>query len=205
MPRQWVPDEITYLLDNYVHERTDAISEKLSRTIPAVHQKAKKLGLDKSMGRRATPPHDRFWDKVKKKRGCWEWTGSKDSHGYGTISIGPKSDNRRVKAHRISYEIHNGQISDGMCICHKCDNPECTNPRHLFSATHGENMTDMVVKRRHAHGSKNGHAKLSEKDVSFIRRSSHLRGRDLAARYGVSEGTISQIKNYPDRHWKHVK
>lgn len=96
--------------------------------------------------REYAPPEDRFWAKVI-KRGpdeCWGWNGSTDGHGYGQLRI----DGRAFKAHRFSYELHNGPIPDGLDCLHKCDNPPCANPRHLFLGTHRDNMNDMTAKGR---------------------------------------------------------
>ena len=150
----------------------------------------------------ATPPHLRFWDKVEQSDDCWRWLGAKCSYGYGVISIGPKINNRLVKAHRISYEIHYGSIPDGFSVCHSCDNPECTNPSHLFAAPHRENMLDMVAKRRHAFGSRNGHAKLCELDVWVILSLPKIKGKVLAKFFGISDSVISQIRSR--QIWTHV-
>jgi hypothetical protein len=84
----------------------------------------------------------RFWLKVVKETPtfCWAWSGRKDKAGYGLIS-----NNR---AHRISYEIHKGEIPRGMFVCHRCDNPECCNPDHLFLGTAYDNNIDRAMKTR---------------------------------------------------------
>ena len=134
--------------------------------------------------------------------GCWIWRGAKDEYGYGLISVGTSKVSKTVKAHRISYKIHYGSIPNGFSICHYCDNPECTNPIHLFAAPHQENMIDMVAKRRHAFGSRNGKAKLCELDVEIILSLSNVRGGKLAQFFEISESTISQIRSR--QIWRHV-
>jgi len=91
-----------------------------------------------------------------KKEGCWGWSGSKDCRGYGVISSRNGSKSSPEKAHRVSYEKAYGKIPEGLNVCHRCDNPECTNPEHLFVGTQKENMSDCSSKGRlNAASSKN--------------------------------------------------
>ena len=92
--------------------------------------------------------NERFTEKVRKTRGCWFWIGSKNTHGYGQMSL--RGEVRG--AHRISYEIYVGPIPAGMCVCHSCDRPECVKPGHLFLGTHSDNIQDMLRKGRHKTG-----------------------------------------------------
>lgn len=96
----------------------------------------------------STPAAVRFWRHVNKGSPyeCWVWTGSNDGKGYGQISAG--AGRSPIKAHRLSWEIHNGQIPAGMVICHRCDNPKCVNPSHLFVGTQKDNMVDCATKNR---------------------------------------------------------
>lgn len=80
--------------------------------------------------------------------GCWSWSGAKDAHGYGIISSRDGADSSPEKAHRVSYEKGVGPIPSNMLICHQCDNPECTNPAHLFLGTQKDNMMDCAEKGR---------------------------------------------------------
>jgi len=94
---------------------------------------------------------------------CWEWIGKKDKDGYGIFII-----NNITKVHRAVYEFYNGQFPKNLMVCHKCDNPSCCNPDHLFLGTAKDNKQDAVNKKRHAFGSKIGISKLTEKDVETI-------------------------------------
>lgn len=87
----------------------------------------------------------RFLAKVKKSTKCWEWTASKDGFGYGMFSLYGK----RQGAHRASWQIFKGQIPKKMYVLHKCDNPSCVRPGHLFIGTQKENVKDAVSKGRH--------------------------------------------------------
>ena len=94
------------------------------------------------------PIAERFAEKIRVNRetGCWEWTGSRLKAGYG--QLGKEKGAGLMLAHRYSYEQNVGPIPAGMIVCHRCDNPPCCNPEHLFLGDHGANMKDMERKGR---------------------------------------------------------
>lgn len=125
---------------------------------------------------------------------CWGWIGCKNPHGYNQLRYGGKNSS----AHRLSYELHHGPISPGLCILHSCDNPECTNPRHLRQGTVTDNARDMMDRNRAKifRGEAHGKSKLTTAAVLEMR---ELFGvvslRKLALRYGVAKKTILDVKN----------
>lgn len=142
----------------------------------------------------------RFWERVTRGDGCWEWQGTKLANGYGCL----KSGGKMLKAHRAAWELVNGAISDGMCVCHRCDNPACVRPDHLFLGTNADNMADKVAKGRQPYGERSAQAKITEHDVVDIRtlRAFGARQSALARAFGVSQQLVSAICNR--LVWSHV-
>lgn len=145
--------------------------------------------------------------KINPEKQCWEWQGSK-RNGYGRMIVGSRKDGTRKSksAHRVSYEIYNGDIPADMVVCHKCDNPCCVNPSHLFVGTVQDNVNDREEKSRNKiqYGSKNGRAKLNENQVLEIRkkRNSGMSFGKIAKEYGVCKKTI--IRAVSGYNWKVV-
>jgi hypothetical protein len=129
----------------------------------------------------------RFWEKVEKGPGCWEWTAATYPDGYGNFVVEP---GKNRGAHRVSYELNIGPIPDGLEVCHSCDNPGCVNPDHLFAATHRENMHDMFRKGR------NGNVALDREQERQVR-SLLAEGWDrqwVADAFGISIPTTYYLK-----------
>jgi len=123
---------------------------------------------------------------------CWVWTRASSPLGYGAFG---DTDGRVKRAHRGAWEAANGPIPPGLFVCHRCDNPACVNPAHLFLGTNNDNVRDMVSKRRHAKGDRNGQSKLSATDVGIIKMLLGLGVKQwmLAKLYGVDPSNISHI------------
>lgn len=135
---------------------------------------------------------DRFWSKVKISDGCWEWTAATDHCGYGRFGI----RGRNRLAHRVSFCIHVGPVPEGMCVLHRCDNPPCVNPDHLFLGTQKDNMRDRDSKRRTPSGESHAKSPLTWADVAEIRRRYAAGGcslNALAREFGVTNQSISKI------------
>lgn len=115
----------------------------------------------------ALPIAVRFWRFVRKTDGCWWWTGSANARGYGSIrpATGSSVRGKAKMAHRLAWELANGPIPEGHYICHRCDNPSCVNPAHLFVGTPSDNMRDCVAKGRSSIGRARplAHAALRER------------------------------------------
>lgn len=144
---------------------------------------------------------DRFHSKydIIPETGCWIWNGALCSKGYGAIQLGVKNTG---KAHRVSWELHFGEISKGLFVCHKCDTPACVNPSHLFLGDQFENSKDMVFKNRSLKRTRNPNCKLTEADVSNIL-SSKETAIVIAEKLKVNPATIRRIRR--NENWKDSK
>lgn len=134
-----------------------------------------------------------FMDKVSPEpnSGCWLWTASLDSRGYGQLTLNGKL----FRAHRVSYQMHKGPIPDGLHVCHACDVPSCCNPDHLFLGTNLENIQDRCKKGRTPAGEKHWMSKLTSQQVAEIRAklADGRTQKSVAQEYGMSQSHISDI------------
>ena len=161
----------------------------------------------------------RFWSKVDKSGGenaCWPWKASLTPKGYPQF----RSNGQTLRGHRIAYLLTYGPLpSDRPCVCHRCDNPACCNPAHLFAGTQRENLADMTGKGREARGDyhgahirpesrargeRNGHAQLTSTQVTTIRELRHQRvpASEIAAQFGITQWTVYDIAR--GRRWRHL-
>lgn len=129
--------------------------------------------------------------------GCIVWLGHLNNMGYGRLSV----NGSMQYAHRASYELAHGKIQSGMNVLHRCDEPTCVNPDHLFLGSHADNVADKVRKGRQLKGSKVGGSKLTEALARKIKRSK-IGVNETARRMGLSPMTVSLIRN--GKTWKHI-
>ena len=142
------------------------------------------------------PVEQRFWDKVEKLPGakaCWLWRATTAlPGGYGAFWDGQKMR----RSHVFAWELENWPVPKGLHICHRCDNPPCVRPSHLFPGTDADNLRDAWAKDRMIHGERCSWSKLSEADVRCIRRSwawGIADANGLAVAYGVSEACVRKV------------
>lgn len=161
---------------------------------------------------------ERFWSKVAilSTDQCWLWKAGLTSGGYGFFNVGKYN---QYRSHRLAYYFTHGEDPGKLMVCHRCDNPPCCNPYHLFLGTHQDNVADRVLKGRTACGERNGSrkhpesisrgsarplAKLTESKIVTIREQlcSGIPVKTLAAVFGVSQSVIYAIRKR--EIWKHV-
>jgi hypothetical protein len=147
---------------------------------------------------------ERFWEKVENSSGadCWQWLGHTKLKGYGYFNIGNRIS---TQAHRVAWKLRRGPIPEGMCVLHRCDNPGCCNPSHLFVDTQAANMEDMVAKGRQASCEDRPNHKLTWDDACWIHvlaNQAGWTGAFIAECFGVSESAVREV--LIGRNWRTV-
>jgi len=174
-----------------------------NKGIPHSEETKKKISEIKIKKAKRIPLKQRFWTKVKKTEYCWLWTAGVNTYGYGKIGLGGRKRGS-THAHRVSWMLHNSKIPKGIFVLHKCDNPLCVNPKHLFLGTAKDNIQDAIKKGRFcSKGEKNPMAKLTWKKVSSIRRmykTGNYLCKDLAKIFHINPTTIYLIVT--NKQWK---
>lgn len=151
------------------------------------------------------PDPDRFWSKVRTSDGCWIWTGTRQTSGYGAMAISHEGTIYRRRAHRVSWELVNGPIPPGLLVCHRCDNKLCVRPDHLFLGTPTDNVRDCWAKGRHPVrvGQELPWAKLDVEAVAQIRSNDNGESnKQIASRLGISPNHVSRVRH--GRAWNHT-
>jgi hypothetical protein len=131
--------------------------------------------------------------------GCWNWTGAK-RHGYGAIRV----DGKTLGAHAVAFMVYRGPIKKREHVCHRCDNPACINPDHLFTGSPADNVADKVAKGRQSRqkGVDAARVKLTEADVRDIRDATGIPLREIGRRFGVSHVQVLRIRS--GQSWSHL-
>lgn len=146
---------------------------------------------------------ERFWSHVEVAGpdDCWPWRGPEDGKGYGRLQIAGV----RILAHRLSYLIAHRDLPGDLLVCHRCDNPPCVNPAHLFLGTNADNMADRDRKGRQARGERNGYARLTDDVVRAVREAAAAGvSRDqIMERFCISRPTLCRIILH--QGWRHVE
>jgi len=150
----------------------------------------------------------RFWMNVRcQDSGCWEWSKCRHPEGYGEFWAG-----RRFRTHRYSWQMHFGDIPDGMFVCHHCDNPPCVNPAHLFLGTHQDNMRDMIAKGRRNKAAKPRRRVIqSRSERSYVGqenpngRLTEEAARQIISRLAKGELHTAIAADFPISHWAVAK
>lgn len=146
---------------------------------------------------------------VEDETGCWVWRGAKTGHGYGVVGWREDGRRRQTTAHRYVWQQIHGPIPQGIVVCHRCDNPPCVRPDHLFLGTQRENLEDMTRKGRRVVGEQSHLARLTEDQILEIRRRYQRRApgcrgnsATLAAEFGIRRDHVLQIVR--GERWRHL-
>lgn len=165
------------------------------------HSIASKLRMKRAAVKRWGPSEYRFWRLVEKSSHCWSWLGETDKDGYGRFWY--RGSTKR--AHRCSWMLCQGRIPTGQQVLHRCDNPRCVRPDHLFLGTLRDNVNDMLSKGRSLKGERHSQAKLTEEQVICVLQWRPGCGqllRELAAEFRVSITALELVRS--GTNWKHL-
>lgn len=172
----------------------EAIAERFDVAASTIWEWLDRNGIETSTW---DSPEERFNQQyeVDEETGCWEWTGTRHEHGYGQIGI----DYITVGAHRYSYKLHNGEIPEGAFICHKCHNPPCVNPDHLYAGDAKSNAQDAIDNGDWPEltGERQANAALTNDEAKEMRHK-YAGGdtvKELSDEYSVSMGVVSRVIN----------
>lgn len=162
-----------------------------------------RTGSPEEAGARHESPERRFWKYVTKTDSCWIWAGMKDKDGYGVLTMKRASDGKHAphRAHRLSLEIHGRPVPDGLFALHRCHNPSCVNPDHLYAGDHLQNMKDKTDADRCHYGSEHANAKITEVEARAIILHPGPAAK-AGALYGISASQARNIRS--GRQWRHV-
>jgi hypothetical protein len=150
--------------------------------------------------------HIKFLSRAERNdRGCLVWTGAKTPKGYGNFGGSTRDGKWTVYAHRVAWEFHNGPVPEGLCVLHRCDNPPCGEPTHLFLGTKAENNADCWLKGRYSRGEGRWKAVLREAEIPAILSLLALGFSQarIARMFGVGHYAIHAIAK--GKSWKHVQ
>lgn len=200
----WTPAEIAILREHYADRGPQACLAMMpGRKGRSMRAFAASLGLRFNK----LPDKEHFESKFRVTPGCWVWERGVSKDGYGQF----RARGQSWRAHRFSYALYVGPIPHGLFVCHRCDNPRCVNPDHLWLGTTQDNTADKCAKGRTARnygqdgnpqvGVTNGNAKLNDDQVRVIRSDTRTQ-KEIAADFDISASTVSLIKS--GKHWRHV-
>lgn len=202
----------------YLRNVLIALDQPIARSNEVTCVTCQKDFIPKSYREKTCCDDCKFLMHQMKSDGCYSWKGPKVGMGYGVLTL-RNSNKKSTSAHRYAYIKAHGSIPDGLCVMHVCDNPECTNPKHLKLGTWADNNSDRASKGRStpkpytkedlerysemSKGSKNNAAKLNEAQAAAIKRNyPSLSAKQVAVLYGVSKSCVKLIR--ANKTWSHV-
>jgi hypothetical protein len=196
-----------WLYQQYIVEckSIKTISLEINKNPKTIAKYINKFGLNKSK----LNYKEKFWTYVDKKSNnkCWEWKKSLTKTGYGKYWY----NNKCHLSHRLAYIFAFGNIPQNKFVCHKCDNPKCCNPNHLFLGTPKQNTDDMIRKQRQQnysnvlYGENHPRAKLNNNDIKeirFLHKNKLMKVKEIAKKFNISIPTLECI--IYNKTWKHI-